>query len=308
MAYKSRKKTVLFKIEVTPNVDPTPTGAANAIQTSEFSCDPIEGDILETNYDKPTLGSDPQSLVGRHVRIRFKVKAAGAGAAGTVPAFGPLLQACGYTATVNAGVSVVYASEDTGATSGQMYFKSDGVLHKIGNCKGMVTITGQNRQYVHLEFEFIGLYQAPIAGSAITPDYTSFQVPLPWRTSTVNCSWNAIALGTHEIKITGGQKFDLYEHSEAESIELEDRKAICDIKFEEPAIGTTDIWALCAAETKAALVFQIGTVAGAIFRVNAPLFQPLKPKRGDVKGNASIEASGNLIADGTNPDHTITVL
>ncbi|MDZ4812057.1 MAG: hypothetical protein SGI99_05495, partial [Pseudomonadota bacterium] len=261
-----------------------------------------------TAYDKPTLGGDPQSLVGKHVRIRFKVKCAGAGAAGTVPAFGPMLECCGYTATVSAGVSVAYASEDTGISSGTLHFKADGVLHTVVYCKGSLVITGQTKQYGHMEFEFMGLYVAPTAAGAITPVYTAFQVPVPFRASTASVTWNAVALGTHEIKVTGGQKIDFYEHSEAESIELEDRKAMCDLKFEEPAIGTTDIFALCTAETKAALVYQLGTVAGNIFRVNAPLFQPLKPKRGDVKGNSSIEVSGQLIADGTTPDHTITVL
>lgn len=308
MAYKSRKKTILFKKEVTPGLDPVPTGALNAIQTSEFSIDPVEGEDLDTAYDKPTLGADPMSLVGKHVRVRLKVKVAGAGTAGDVPAYGPLLECCAYSAAVNAGVSVVYTSEDDGVSSGTMYFKADGVLHKITYCKGHVTVTGQNRQYSHYEFEFMGLYNAPIASGAIVPDYSAFVKPLPWRASTVNCTWNAVSLGTHEIKVDGGQKFDFYEHSNAEEIQLEDRKAMCDLKFEEPAIGTTDIYALCEAETEAALLWQLGTAAGNIVRIDAPKFQPRKPKREDVKGNAAIMVSGPLVADGTVADHTITVM
>lgn len=308
MAYKSRLKTLLFKKEVTPGLDPTPTGALNAIQTSDFQLTPIEGEDLETGYDKPTLGADAIALVGQHVKLSFKVKVAGAGVAGDVPAYGPMLECCAYSALVSAGVSVVYTSNDTGVASGTFYFKADGVLHKVTYSKGKVTVTGQNRQYCHFEFEFIGLYNAPIAASAITPDYVLFTKPLAWRASTVSVSWNAVALGTHEFKLDGGQKMDFYEHSDLESIQLEDRKAMVDLKFEEPAIGTTDIWALCAAETEAALIWQLGTVGGNIVRINAPKFQPRKPKRDDVKGIAAISMSGPLVADGVVADHTITVL
>jgi hypothetical protein len=308
MAYKARKKTVLFKKETTYSVDPTPTGAANAIQTSEFALDPVEGEDLETNYDKPTLGSDPVALVGEHVRIRFKVKVAGAGAAGDVPAWGSLIEACAYTINIDAGVSVEYAPDDDGTNSGTLYFKSDGVLHKVTGCRGKVTITGQNRQHCHFEFELIGLYNAPIAAGAIVPDYSGFVRPLAWRAATVNCSWNGVSLGTHEFKLDGGQKVDFYEHSNAETIQLEDRKAMCDLKFEEPAIGTTDIFALCRAETEAALLWQLGTVAGNIVRIDAPKYQPRKPKRDNEKGIACLSFSGPLVADGAVADHTITVL
>lgn len=306
--YHSRLKTVCIKKESTYGVDPTPTGAANAIQTSDFQCTPVEGEDLETGYDKPTLGADEIALVGEHVKVSFKIKVAGAGAAGDVPAYGPLLEACAYTPTVSAGVSVIYTANDTGSTSCTIYFKRDGVLHKVTGAKGKVTVTGQNRQYCHFEFEFIGLYNPPITASAITPDYSAFTRPLAWRASTVSVSWNGVALGTHEFKLDGGQKMEFYEHSDLEAIQLEDRKAMVDLKFEEPTIGTTDIFALCAAQTMAALVWQLGTVGGNIVRINAPKYQPRKPKPESVKGIEALAMSGPLVADGVVADHTITVL
>jgi hypothetical protein len=308
MGYKARKKTILFKVEVTSGTDSVPTGALNAIQTSEFSADPIEGSELSAEYDKPTLGADPETLVGKHFKFRFKVKMAGSGVAGDVPAFGPLLQCCGYAATVNAGVSVVYAVEDDGVKSGTLYYKEDGVLYKATYCKGKVTYTGAAKQYGHMEYEFIGLRVAESAAGAITPVYTAFQIPVPFRASTVSVSWNGTALGCHDFKVDGGQKMEMYEHSEAEKIEQEDRAAMADIKFEEPAIGTTNIYALCEAETKAALAIVWGTVGGNIFKIDAPLYQPLKPKKDKVMGISALALSGKLIADGTNPDHTITVM
>ena len=67
----TRKKTILAAIEATYGVDAVPTGALNAIQTSQFSMQPLQGDALKPNLDKATFGADLSDLVGKNVVLTF---------------------------------------------------------------------------------------------------------------------------------------------------------------------------------------------------------------------------------------------
>jgi hypothetical protein len=90
-----RKKTLLAKIEGTYNTDPTPTGAANAILAVEVEWDPMLGEDVNRNLELPAFGNQGTVPIDLHGRLSFKVELAASGAAGTAPAWGPLLRACG---------------------------------------------------------------------------------------------------------------------------------------------------------------------------------------------------------------------
>lgn len=298
-----RKKTLLAKIESIEGTDPTPTGAANAIQTKDLEIDPIEGEALSRNLDRDSFGSDLSTLVGKHVRLRFKVEAAGSGAAGTAPAYGVLLRACGHSETVNAAVDVRYKPIDTGVPSVHFYFKRGLVLHKCAGSRGMVKFTASKRNYGYFEFEFTALYVGPVASSAITAVLTAFQTPVPFRAASVDCDIAGTTVGLHEISIDGGQKVEFYEHSEEESIQITDRESKFSAKFEEPEIGTHDFFADVSAGTTGAFDFTLGTVAGNIVQIVAATSQIGTLKVADVQGVSTFDVTGTLVPDSTNPDY-----
>lgn len=96
MALLSRKRTILAKIETTYGTDPTPTGAANAILVRNQKITPQETETASRDVIRPYLGNSEQLPVAIHAMAEFEVEIAGAGAAGTAPAYGPLLRACGF--------------------------------------------------------------------------------------------------------------------------------------------------------------------------------------------------------------------
>lgn len=96
-----RKKMILAKIESVYGTDPTPTGAANAILTKDLSIQTFQGNTVELNYDKPYLGNDKSLYTAPYTTVSFGVDVAGSGTAGTVPAYDPLLRACGFAAAAN---------------------------------------------------------------------------------------------------------------------------------------------------------------------------------------------------------------
>lgn len=302
-----RKKTLLAKPEVTYGVDPTPTGALNAILTKDLEIEPLEGEQLDRDTDKDTFGSNLQTLVGKMIRLRFKVEVAGAGAAGDIPAYGVLLRACGMSETNSAGVDTQYKFIDDAVPSLHFYFKRDKVLHKVAGARGMFKITTGKRKYAYYEFEFIGLFVAPVVAGAITPVLTAFVKPVPFRASTVSCSLISNVVGLHEATIDGGQKVEFYEHSEEESVQITDRKAKIDATFEEPEIGTHDYYADVNAETTGALDYQHGTVAGNIVQITATMMQLTTIKPSDQQGVAALQVTGPLVPNGANSDFTIIV-
>ena len=126
MALKFRKKVILGKIESVYGTDPTPAGSTDAILCRNVEITPLQGETETRDLVRSNIGAQQVIHVGTHVGITFEVEMAGAGAAGTAPAYGPLLRACALSQTISAGVSVVYAPIDASEESVTLHFFIDG--------------------------------------------------------------------------------------------------------------------------------------------------------------------------------------
>ncbi len=303
-----RKKALLAKKEVTYGVDPVPTGPLNAIQTRNLSIDPLEGDQLTFDVDTENLGAKAASLVGKHVKVSFEVPAAGSGAAGTAPGWGVLMLGAGHTETIVAATSVTYEPKDTDTDSLTLYVMVGRTLHKVTGCRGSVKFSAKKREYPWLQFEFMGLFSAPVDQAvSLNTDLSAFLKPLPFRADSVEFEIGAYLAGLHEISVDFGQKVDFYEHSEEEQIMQTDRQANWQGTLEEPDVGTHDFYTDVNADTQMALSYVHGTVAGNIFEISAPKTQLLSPKRQAIEDIAALQLNGPLIQDGTGPEYSIVV-
>lgn len=303
---KFRKKTLLAKIEATYGTDSAPTGPLNAIQTSDLTISPLESEVLNLTLDKENLGADPGTLVGKHVRLTFRVPVAGSGTAGTAPAYGPLIIACGYAETVDAGTDVQYTPVDE-AASITLHMKHDKVLHTITGARGTWRMVANQREYAWMEFEFIGLYNAPTSHTtSLGPVLTAFQKPVPFRAANVDFELFGQALCLRSLTVNGGQSNAFFECSEAESIQLEDRQGSFDASFLEPEIPTYNIWAQIDADNVGALEYTHGTVAGNIVEFVGHHAQITSVSREDDQGNMALSVSGPLARVGTT-ETTLTV-
>ena len=140
MPLLSRRRTILAKIETVYGTDPTPTGSANAILVRNMTITPLNAEMVSRDLVRPYLGTSEQLVAAKHVAIEFEVEMAGSGTAGTAPAYGPLLRACGLAETD--GLSdVVYSPVSSGFESVTMYHNVDGVLHKITGARGNAEFT-----------------------------------------------------------------------------------------------------------------------------------------------------------------------
>ena len=101
MARYIRNASILAKIESVYGTTPTPTGADNAMLISDFNIN-YQAQNVPRELVRPFMGGS-EHLVGRvFVELTFNVEFASSGTAGTAPAYGPLLRACGFAETVTA--------------------------------------------------------------------------------------------------------------------------------------------------------------------------------------------------------------
>ena len=104
-----RIKGLAVELEATYNTDPTVDPATDAVLTRGLSVTPLEGDFIQRDLDRETLGAEGDILVASRCVMAAQVEVAGSGAAGTVPVYEDLFRACGYGAgSVVASTSVTY--------------------------------------------------------------------------------------------------------------------------------------------------------------------------------------------------------
>src|SRR5512139_1458010 len=164
MARYIRNTVLLAKLEPTYGSDPTPTGAANAILVSDVTITPLNANNVNRDLIRGYFGGSSQLVGTANVEVQFTVELAGSGTATTPPAWGPLLEACGFSKTVQtASVDYTPISTFGASTAATLYYYLDGVLHEVNGARGTFTMDMIVGERPVMRFRFLGKYVAPIA-------------------------------------------------------------------------------------------------------------------------------------------------
>lgn len=176
MARYIRLAAILAKIESTYGVNSMPSAAANAMLVSDFNIN-FQAENVPRDLVRPFMGGS-EHLVGRcYVELTFSVEFAGSGAAGTAPAYGPLLRACGFTETVTASTRTEYNLTTPVTDSVSINYHIDGIQHRAIGCRGTVAIKMGISQRPMLEFRFVGLDGQVVEQANATLDTSAFKTP-----------------------------------------------------------------------------------------------------------------------------------
>jgi hypothetical protein len=176
----TRRRLILAEIESSYGTDPTPDGT-NAILVRNLEIQPLVADTVNRELVRPYLGQADQLLSQTRVEVSFEVELAGSGAAGTAPAYGPVLRSCGISETVSAGVSVTYAPESSGFESCTIYYHVDGILHKVTGCRGTFEMSCEVGQIPVISFTMTGIYNAPTDETQPSPTYSNQATPVLFK-------------------------------------------------------------------------------------------------------------------------------
>ncbi|MCU0988024.1 MAG: hypothetical protein MUE63_00150 [Xanthomonadales bacterium] len=304
MALLKRKAALLAKTESVYGTDPVPTGAANAILVSDVTIMPMEMKTVDRDNIRPFLGSNEQLPTGLYTKIDFTCEAAGSGAAGTAPAWGPLLLACGFAETISAGVKVEYSPVSAAFSSVTIYFNIDGLLHKLTGARGTMSLDFTRDGRPAMKFSFTGLFNTVADAASPTLTLTAWQKPLAVnRTNTPTLTVHGYAGRVHSLTADMANEVVFREMIGAAMAEvlITDRKPAGQILMEAELVATKDWWTSIKNITTGAVQLIHGTTAGNKFQVDAPNVQLINPQYQDQDGIAMLQA-GLVFAPSTGND------
>ena len=274
---KSMKKMLLLaKKEVTPGTDSIPTAALNAILCRAFMPEPIAAEQVQRNLIRPWKGNSGSLTVGEHRKFTFEVELANSGTAGTVPAWGLLLEACGFSATITAGVNVIYDLVSDGDPSLTLYGYLDKTRFVITNAKGTVSFEWNAKGIPVMKFEFLGAY-SPATEEAAMPvgvNYSKFIQPKTvGRTNTPQFTFHTVAACMSAFSINVANALTWRELVNCSGPASPDRQPSGSVTMEMPSVTTKD-WAEVVRKNEVGACKLVhGTVAGNIVTFDMPAIQ-----------------------------------
>lgn len=305
-----RKRVVLAKIETTYGTDPTPTGAANAIQVSDLNIVPINAETVNRDLIRSYLGNSQELLANNYVVATFSVEMASSGALGTAPAYGPLLRACAIAEVVTASTKVEYNPISSGFEAVTIYFNVDGILHKMTGVMGNVELDITARKIPIYKFTLFGLYNAVTDTALPTPVYTAFRKPLVAnKTNTPTFTFFGVSTFVIEqLNIAVGNQVNFRSLIGAEYVHIVDRKSTSSLKYELTPIATFDPFASAIGTGTGALQLIHGTVSGDKIQIDAPVVDIGAPSYDESDGIQMVTLPLSLLPSSGNDEFKITCI
>ncbi len=307
MALKWRKRVILAKIETTYGTDAVPTGAANAIQVSNLSITPLEVDSINRDLVGKGLGGEVAAIVGKRVKVEYDVEMAGAGAAGTAPAWGPVMRGCAMAETITAGVDVQYDPVDANEESVTQYFHVGSNKHPLLGARGSWGYRLNAKGYPYLHFTFIGLFAPPSDAVFPTPVFGAFVKPVHVGNANTTFSLHGYAAKLAQLSYDHKNEVVHRDLVGVEDVQVVDRTPDGSVTIEAPAIIDKDFFADVTAETLAAMQVVQGTTAGNIVQIDHPQVQLVNPQYGETDSFTTLQMGLNVIPNVGNDETKITV-
>jgi hypothetical protein len=281
----TRKGLIVAAKESTYGTDASPAGT-DAIRVANINITPLQSDVVTREIIRPFLGNAEQLLANQRVELTFDVELTGSGAAGTAPAYGILLQACGLSETVSAGTSVTYAPVSSSFASATIYYYNDQIRHKLTGARGSFTINGEVGQIPTISFTFMGIYNAPGDASPPSTTYNDQADPLIFKEGNTS--------GFQLFSYSGClQSFSLDLANEmvyreligcTKQVLITNRAPNGTVVIEAPSIAAKDYFTAATGSSTGNLTFQHGQTAGNIITFSSPQTDLGSPTYSDQDG------------------------
>ena len=261
----------------------------------------INRDNVPRKVLRSYFGGSEELVATRRADIEFDVELAGSGAAGTAPAWGKLLRACGMAETITALNRVEYTPVTTAFESISLRYYLDGIYYYARGCRGNVQVKMPAYDIPKLHFSFMGFDTVATEIAMPTTDFTAWKPPLV--VSDVNAgdirlggTYAAGVVSGGTVLQSRGLEFDLgnkVSHLKilgGESIDISAReatgKANVFLTAADEVIWRNDM----NANVLTTVGFNFGTVAGARIGVFSPAVQRVAPDVQDYEGRALFSA------------------
>jgi len=266
MALLLRKRLILIETESTYGTDPSPTGA-DAVLVRDLNITPQQSDVVSRDVVRPYLGASEQLLANTRVECTFSVEMAGSGTAGTAPAYGKALKACGLDETIVASTSCTYAPVSSSFDSVTIYYNIDGLRHKVTGCRGTFQINANVGEIPSIDFTFTGVYNSPDDSALPTASFANQATPQIFKagnTSSFQLLSYAGKLQSFSFDVGNTLVYRELIGSDKEVL-LTDRAGTGSTTIEAVSIASKDYFTAALSDTTLGnLDFTHGTAAGNI--------------------------------------------
>lgn len=306
----NKEQLLLAKVESPEGSDASPVKTADAVLCDNvapvFNPETIARRIVNADI------SDPKTLFGTEL-INFSILAElkGSGTAGTAPEIDALLQACGLTKTVNAGVSVVYepTAADGSFKTVTIYLYKGGILWKAVACKGSLSIAIPAGQYPSVTFNMQGKLSS--ITDAACPSDATYNATLPVQVGSAGMSFGSFNSGViRQLAIESGNPLsprrDINSADGLKGFLSLRRNPRFSVTVESELEATKPFWGDLLARTEEALDVTIGSTAGNIVSIAMPKAAADSIQTADEEGTMMYEIGGQLLPDSGNDNFTIT--
>lgn len=287
----SNRQTIAAKIETTEGTAIALAGADanNLIMEPRYK---VESPMQDREFLDLSLSPHKSVSTTRSARLTFKTELKGSGAAGTAPAVGKLLKACGFGETVVASTSVTYAPISALANIPTLTLATyrDGLKKTLKGARGNVKYSAQSGKFGELEFEFLGVYQEVIDATILTP--SGVETTIPPVLLSANFSIASFAAFVSQIAFdmanTLELRGDINSASGFISTLLTKRYPKGSFDPEDELVATHDFYGRWLANTTGALTWKHGATAGNICTLTAPTVQYTDISESDRNGIATL--------------------
>lgn len=308
MAKRMRKALVLAKMQATAGTDASPEAATNAILCRATNITPVSAEFVERNLIRPFLGHGGSVAVTQFSQIEIEVELAGSGAAGTAPAFGPLLRACGLAETIEEDIAVEYTPVSDNFELITVHAYLDGILHKMVDCRASMRLDITSRAIPFLAFTIMGRY-APLTDESMPAgvDYSMFLKPLGVnKTNTPQWSLGAYTGCLQSFQMDLANQLEWRSLIGCEGAEISDRRPTGTAVLELPSIANLNWPELVTSGTLSAFSITHGTAAGNIAKIDLPKAQFTDPSYSDQNGIAMLNLNMQIQPDEGNDELVLT--
>lgn len=306
----SNRQVIAAKVEVTEGTAIALAGADanNLIMEPKFEADIP---MYERTFLNNSLSPQKAIATTRLARLSFKVECKGSGTAGTAPAVGKLLRACGFGETVVASTSVTYApiSDLTNIPTLSIAIYKDGLRKAIKGCRGNVKYSAKSGEPGMFEFEFVGVYDGTTDVAILTPSGVETTVPVSLLSATFSIA--SFAAFISQISFDMGNQLaprgDINQASGYISTLLTKRNPKGSFDPEDELVATHDFYGRWLAGTTGALTWKHPGSAGNIATFTVPACQYMKLGEGDRNGIAVLNSDFLMARNSIGGDDELSV-
>lgn len=267
---KWKSKIILAKLEATYGTDSEP-GAANAMLMSDVELRPMEGQDIPRNIERADLGAQETIPAGLYVTLTGSIELQGSGAAGTAPAWGPVMRMCGAAETIVAATSVTYNPVSDGHESGSIYFWMGSTQHVMTGVRGTANVTLNAQGIPVVRYTLMGIFNTPTEEARVAPDHSNFQIPqVASHKNTPAFSVGGQAMVLSQFGFNLGNDVQQRLLIGREEMLIVDKSESISARVEALPLTTYDPYTISQARTRQAVNLVHGTQAGKIVTIAAP--------------------------------------